>query len=761
MLSKELEFTLNNAFKEARARRFEFMTVEHLLLALIDNPTAAQVLRACGGDLDSLRDELDSFVDENTPLLDENDTRETQPTLGFQRVLQRAVFHVQSSGKKEVTGANVLVAIFGEQDSQTVYLLNKQNITRLDVVNYISHGIAKNSSEEQEEAEEGGAEYGSEEAENDAKPLDKYATNLNQKAQAGEIDPLIGRDHEVERASQVLCRRRKNNPLLVGEAGVGKTAIAEGLAKKIIDGEVPEVLSEAVIYSLDLGALVAGTKYRGDFEKRLKSILTQLKKEPGAVLFIDEIHTIIGAGAASGGVMDASNLIKPMLASGELKCIGSTTYQEYRGIFEKDRALSRRFQKIDVVEPSVDQTFEILKGLKSRYEEFHEVKYSTNALKTAAELSGRYINDRFLPDKAIDVIDEAGASHRVKGAATKGKKQINVKDIEAIVAKIARIPEKSVSSTDMDKLRTLARDMGMLVFGQDEAIETLGAAIKMSRSGLGPQDKPIGSFMFAGPTGVGKTEVTKQLAQIMGIELIRFDMSEYMERHTVSRLIGAPPGYVGFDQGGLLTDAVIQSPHAVVLLDEIEKAHPDVFNLLLQVMDHGTLTDNNGRKADFRNIILVMTTNAGAESISRTTMGFTQQDHATDGMEAVNKMFTPEFRNRLDAIIQFKPLDKSIILNVVDKFIIELEAQLEEKNVSIDFSTEAKVWLAEHGFDARMGARPMARIISENIKKPLADEILFGKLSKGGRVRVILDEKGDIDFVFESKENKEATTSKA
>ena len=761
MLSKELEFTLNNAFKEARARRFEFMTVEHLLLALIDNPTAAQVLRACGGDLDSLRDELDSFVDENTPLLDENDTRETQPTLGFQRVLQRAVFHVQSSGKKEVTGANVLVAIFGEQDSQTVYLLNKQNITRLDVVNYISHGIAKNSSEEQEEAEEGGAEYGGEDAESDAKPLDKYATNLNQKAQAGEIDPLIGRDHEVERASQVLCRRRKNNPLLVGEAGVGKTAIAEGLAKKIIDGEVPEVLSEAVIYSLDLGALVAGTKYRGDFEKRLKSILTQLKKEPGAVLFIDEIHTIIGAGAASGGVMDASNLIKPMLASGELKCIGSTTYQEYRGIFEKDRALSRRFQKIDVVEPSVDQTFEILKGLKTRYEEFHEVKYSTNALKTAAELSGRYINDRFLPDKAIDVIDEAGASHRVKGAATKGKKQINVKDIEAIVAKIARIPEKSVSSTDMDKLRTLARDMGMLVFGQDEAIETLGAAIKMSRSGLGPQDKPIGSFMFAGPTGVGKTEVTKQLAQIMGIELIRFDMSEYMERHTVSRLIGAPPGYVGFDQGGLLTDAVIQSPHAVVLLDEIEKAHPDVFNLLLQVMDHGTLTDNNGRKADFRNIILVMTTNAGAESISRTTMGFTQQDHATDGMEAVNKMFTPEFRNRLDAIIQFKPLDKSIILNVVDKFIIELEAQLEEKNVSIDFSTEAKVWLAEHGFDARMGARPMARIISENIKKPLADEILFGQLSKGGRVRVILDEKGDIDFVFESKENKEASTSKA
>ena len=759
MLSKELEFTLNNAFKEARARRFEFMTVEHLLLALIDNPTAAQVLRACGGDLETLRDELDSFVDVNTPLLDENDTRETQPTLGFQRVLQRAVFHVQSSGKKEVTGANVLVAIFGEQDSQTVYLLNKQNITRLDVVNYISHGIAKNSQEEPEEAEESNSEYSGEEGESDAKPLDKFATNLNAKAQAGEIDPLIGRDHEVERASQVLCRRRKNNPLLVGEAGVGKTAIAEGLAKRIVDGEVPDVLADAVIYSLDLGALVAGTKYRGDFEKRLKGILNQLKKEPGAILFIDEIHTIIGAGAASGGVMDASNLIKPMLATGELKCIGSTTYQEYRGIFEKDRALSRRFQKIDVVEPSVDQTFEILKGLKSRYEEFHEVKYSNNALKTAAELSGRYINDRFLPDKAIDVIDEAGANHRVKGIATKGKKQITVKDIEAIVAKIARIPEKSVSSTDMDKLKTLSRDLRMLVFGQDEAIDTLGAAIKMSRSGLGPVDKPIGSFMFAGPTGVGKTEVSKQLANIMGIELIRFDMSEYMERHTVSRLIGAPPGYVGFDQGGLLTDSVIQNPHAVVLLDEIEKAHPDVFNLLLQVMDHGTLTDNNGRKADFRNIILIMTTNAGAESISRSTMGFTQQDHSTDGGEAVNKLFTPEFRNRLDAVIQFKPLDKSIILNVVDKFIIELEAQLEEKNVSIDFNSEAKAWLAEHGFDAKMGARPMSRLISENVKKHLADEILFGKLSRGGRVNVILDEKGDLAFEFESKESKEATVS--
>ncbi|MEE9334096.1 MAG: ATP-dependent Clp protease ATP-binding subunit ClpA [Granulosicoccaceae bacterium] len=757
MLSKELEFTLNNAFKEARARRFEFMTVEHLLLALIDNPTAAQVLRACGGDLDTLRDELDTFVEENTPLLDENDTRETQPTLGFQRVLQRAVFHVQSSGKKEVTGANVLVAIFGEQDSQTVYLLNKQNITRLDVVNYISHGIAKNSQDEPEDLEDGASEFSGEEGEADARPLDKFASNLNIKAQNGEIDPLIGREKEIERASQILCRRRKNNPLLVGEAGVGKTAIAEGLAKRIVDGDVPEVLADSVIYSLDLGALVAGTKYRGDFEKRLKSILTQLKKESGAVLFIDEIHTIIGAGAASGGVMDASNLIKPMLASGELKCIGSTTYQEYRGIFEKDRALARRFQKIDVAEPTVDQTYEILKGLKSRYEEFHDVKYSSKALRTAAELAGRYINDRFLPDKAIDVIDEAGANHRVKGAAAKGKKSIGVKDIEAIVAKIARIPEKSVSSTDMDKLRTLARDLRMLVFGQDDAIDTLAAAIKMSRSGLGPQDKPIGCFMFAGPTGVGKTEVTKQLAQVMGIELVRFDMSEYMERHTVSRLIGAPPGYVGYDQGGLLTDAVIQNPHCVILLDEIEKAHPDVFNLLLQVMDHGTLTDNNGRKADFRNIILIMTTNAGAESISRTSMGFTIQDNATDGMEAVNKLFTPEFRNRLDTVIQFKPLDRSIIINVVDKFIIELESQLEDKNVSIDFNADAKTWLAENGFDAKMGARPMARLISEHIKKPLADEILFGKLKSGGRVRVKVDEAGKIDFEFERRENKEAT----
>ena len=751
MLSKELEFTLNNAFKEARSRRFEFMTVEHLLLSLIDNPTAAQVLRACGGDLDQLRQELEEFVIENTPLLDD-ETRETQPTLGFQRVLQRAVFHVQSSGKNEVSGANVLVAIFGEQDSHTVYLLNKQNITRLDVVNYISHGISKNSDAEEEESAELGDDFGGEESEQEAKPLEKYATNLNTKAQEGRIDPLIGREPEVERASQILCRRRKNNPLLVGEAGVGKTAIAEGLAKRIVDGDIPDVLKDSIIYSLDLGALVAGTKYRGDFEKRLKSILNQLKGEPGAILFIDEIHTIIGAGAASGGVMDASNLIKPMLASGELKCVGSTTYQEYRGIFEKDRALTRRFQKIDVNEPTVDETFQILKGLKSRFEEFHDVKYSVNALKAAAELADRYVNDRFLPDKAIDVIDEAGAHRRLKTESSK-KKSISVKDIETIISRIARIPEKSVSASDMSKLKTLARDLGMMVFGQDEAIETLASAIIMSRSGLGPVDKPIGSFLFAGPTGVGKTEVTRQLSKIMGIDLIRFDMSEYMEAHTVSRLIGAPPGYVGFDQGGLLTDAVIQQPHAVVLLDEIEKAHPDVFNLLLQVMDHGTLTDNNGRKADFRNIILVMTTNAGAESINRQSMGFTVQDKSHDGMEAIKRLFTPEFRNRLDAVVQFKPLDKAVIFNVVDKFVIELESQLDEKGVALDVHSGAKAWLAEHGFDANMGARPMARVIREHIKKPLAEELLFGKLKGGGKVTITLDDNGELLIQTESKQD--------
>ncbi len=751
MLSKELEFTLNNAFKEARSQRFEFMTVEHLLLSLIENPTAAQVLRACGGDLAQLRDELDAFVHENTPLL-EDESRETQPTLGFQRVLQRAVFHVQSSGKNEVSGANVLVAIFGEQDSHTVYLLNKQNITRLDVVNYISHGISKNT--EGNESVELGDEFSEDEGEKEQKPLEKFASNLNLRAKEGKIDPLIGRSEEVERASQILCRRRKNNPLLVGEAGVGKTAIAEGLAKRIVDGDIPDVLSDSIIYSLDLGALVAGTKYRGDFEKRLKAILDQLKNENCAILFIDEIHTIIGAGAASGGVMDASNLIKPMLASGELKCIGSTTYQEFRGIFEKDRALTRRFQKIDIPEPSVEETFEILKGLKGRFEEFHEVKYSNNALKAAATLSSRYVNDRFLPDKAIDVIDEAGASCRLRTSGSR-KKSISVRDVETIISKIARIPERSVSVSDMGRLKTLARDLGMLVFGQDEAIETLSSAIIMSRSGLGTEDKPIGSFLFAGPTGVGKTEVTNQLSKVMGISLIRFDMSEYMEAHTVSRLIGAPPGYVGYDQGGLLTDAVIQSPHAVLLLDEIEKAHPDVFNLLLQVMDHGTLTDNNGRKADFRNVILVMTTNAGAESINRQSMGFTENDKSHDGMAAIKKLFTPEFRNRLDAVIQFKALDKKVVLNVVDKFIIELESQLDNKGVLLEVRADAKAWLAENGFDVNMGARPMARVIREHIKKPLAESLLFGDLKGGGKVTVKLDDEGSLLLECKGKQASE------
>ncbi|HHO67731.1 MAG TPA: ATP-dependent Clp protease ATP-binding subunit ClpA [Gammaproteobacteria bacterium] len=749
MLSKELEFTLNLAFKEAREKRHEFMTVEHLLLALLDNPTAAEVLKACGADLDQLRKELGSFLEETTPLLAPNDNRETQPTLGFQRVLQRAVFHVQSSGKKEVTGANVLVAIFSEQESQATYFLNKQDVTRLDVVNYISHGVSKVAGEQNEsenaEAEDNVAEAPAK------KPLENFATNLNEMAMKGKIDPLIGRRAEIERTIQILCRRRKNNPLYVGEAGVGKTAIAEGLAKLIVDGEVPEVLLHSTIYALDLGALVAGTKYRGDFEKRLKSVLSQLRREPGAILFIDEIHTIIGAGAASGGVMDASNLIKPMLASGELKCIGSTTYQEYRGIFEKDRALARRFQKIDVVEPTVDEAFSILKGLKSRFEEHHEVKYSAKALRAAVELSSRYINDRFLPDKAIDVIDEAGANQRLLPPSRR-KKTIGVADIESIVSKIARIPPKTVSASDKDALRTLERDLKMVVYGQDQAIETLAAAIKMARSGLGDEQKPIGSFLFAGPTGVGKTEITRQLAMIMGIELIRFDMSEYMERHTVSRLIGAPPGYVGFDQGGLMTEAVTKNPHAVLLLDEIEKAHPDVFNLLLQVMDHGTLTDNNGRKADFRNVVIVMTTNAGANEMSRPSIGFTQQDHSSDGMEAIRRLFTPEFRNRLDAVIQFRPLDPAVITQVVDKFIYELEAQLQEKNVAMDVEDSAREWLAEHGFDAKMGARPMARIIQEHIKKPLAEELLFGRLAHGGHL-IIRAENGKL--VHEIREEEE------
>ncbi|HEY0720502.1 MAG TPA: ATP-dependent Clp protease ATP-binding subunit ClpA [Gammaproteobacteria bacterium] len=750
MLSKELEFTLNQAFKEARAKRHEFMTVEHLLLALLDNPSAAAVLRACGVNIDRLRIELGEFIEQSVPKLPENSEAETQPTLGFQRVLQRAVFHVQSSERKEVTGANVLVALFNEKESQAVYYLSLHNVNRLDVVNYISHGISKTSEEGQEgtqspqqpQSEEGAAE-------SSQSPLEAYATNLNDLARQGKIDPLIGRREEIERTIQVLCRRRKNNPLFVGEAGVGKTAIAEGLAKKIVDGEVPEVLADSTIYALDMGALLAGTKYRGDFEKRLKAVLTQLKNEAGAVLFIDEIHTIIGAGAASGGAMDASNLVKPALSSGDLKCIGSTTYQEYRGIFEKDHALARRFQKIDVREPSVEETVQILEGLKSRFEEHHDVKYTHPALRTAAELSARYINDRHLPDKAIDVIDEAGASQRLK-PLSKRKKTIGVKEIEDVVAKIARIPPKTVSTSDKESLRNLERDLKLMIYGQDEAIEALSTAIKMSRSGLGQESKPIASFLFAGPTGVGKTEVTRQLAQILGIELVRFDMSEYMERHTVSRLIGAPPGYVGFDQGGLLTEAITKHPHAELLLDEVEKAHPEVFNLLLQVMDHGTLTDNNGRKADFRNVIIVMTTNAGVEQTARRSIGFAEQDHTTDGMEAIKKLFSPEFRNRLDAIIQFKALSAQTISHVVDKFVMELETQLEQKGVTIEIDSDAREWLAEHGYDVAMGARPMARIIKEYIKKPLAEELLFGKLEGGGRVHVTVQD-GQLSFEFESK----------
>ncbi|MFT5520523.1 MAG: ATP-dependent Clp protease ATP-binding subunit ClpA [Enterobacterales bacterium] len=743
MLSKDLEQTLSLAFQQARERRHEFMTVEHLLLALLDNVIAVAVLTACGANLKTIRSELNIFIDETTPLIDEDDEeRETQPTLGFQRVLQRAVFHVQSSGKKEVTGANVLVAIFSEQESQAVYLLQNEDISRLDVVNYISHGISKIQGEEGEPEPDIQQMEGDSESEGqNATALDKYATNLNQLAKEGRIDPLIGRIREVERVVQVLCRRRKNNPLFVGDAGVGKTAIAEGLAKRIVDKEVPEVIADATIYSLDLGNLLAGTKYRGDFEKRLKAVLKQLINEDGSILFIDEIHTIIGAGAASGGVMDASNLIKPVLASGELRCMGSTTFQEYRGIFEKDRALARRFQKVDICEPSVEETVQILKGLKDRYESHHDVRYSSRALRSAAELSARYINDRFLPDKAIDVIDEAGANQRMQ-PVSKRKKLIGVRDIEDIVSRIARVPPKTVSSSDVKSLKDLEKELKMVVFGQDTAINTLASAIKLSRSGLGSEDKPVGSFLFAGPTGVGKTEVTKQLARIMGIELIRFDMSEYMERHTVSRLIGAPPGYVGFDQGGLLTEAVNKTPHAVLLLDEIEKAHGDVYNILLQVMDHGTLTDNNGRKADFRNIILVMTTNAGAEELSKANIGFVEQDKTSDNDEAIKKVFSPEFRNRLDATVWFKALTADNLYYVVDKFIVELQTQLDDKGVSIEVDDKARAWLTENGFDEKMGARPMERLIRNSIKKQLADEILFGALSKGGQVKVSTDDEG-------------------
>lgn len=743
MLSKDLEQTLNDAFTHARSKRHEFMTVEHLLLALIDNDSASVVLKACGSDLSFLRKELTEFVDSTTPLfsMDEHD-RETQPTLGFQRVLQRAVFHVQSSGKQEVSGANVLVAIFSEQESQAVYFLKVQNVARIDVVNYITHGISKvgdnNPSPLDDTEHNTHSEESVESGSATADPLESYATNLNELAREGKIDPLIGRDLEVERVSQILSRRRKNNPLLVGESGVGKTAIAEGLAKHIVDGKVPEVLENSVVYSLDMGALLAGTKYRGDFEKRLKALLAELKKRDDSILFIDEIHTIIGAGATSGGVMDASNLLKPLLSSGEMRCIGSTTFQEYRGIFDKDRALSRRFQKVDVNEPSVDDTYKILKGLKSKFEEHHHIKYTDTALRTAAELSDRYINDRFMPDKAIDVIDEAGAYQQLQ-PSSKRKKQLGVHDIENIVAQIARIPAKTISSSDKDQLRKLDSTLKMTVFGQDEGIDALTTAIKLSRAGLGVEEKPIGSFLFSGPTGVGKTELCRQLSDAMGVELIRFDMSEYMERHTVSRLIGAPPGYVGFDQGGLLTEAVTKNPYSVILLDEIEKAHPEVFNLLLQVMDHGTLTDNNGRKADFRNVVLIMTTNAGAEEMSRASIGFATQDHSSDGKEALKKVFTPEFRNRLDSIIQFSALSKDVIKTVVDKFLVQLQTQLDEKRVHLEVDDDAREWLSDHGYDEKMGARPMARLIQEKLKKPLAEMVLFGALSNGGSVHVTVE----------------------
>tara|TARA_R110001592_G_scaffold291131_1_gene560370 strand:+ start:3760 stop:6024 length:2265 start_codon:yes stop_codon:yes gene_type:complete len=750
MLSKDLELTLNDAFRHAREKRHEFMTVEHLLLALLDNEAALQVLNSCGSDLSDLKAELIEFVDSTTPLIPVSDgERETQPTLGFQRVLQRAVFHVQSSGKKEVTGANVLVAIFSEQESQAVYLLKKQNVARIDVVNYISHGISKvpgAAESDQDVDRESAAEEGMEEG-GQSNPLEVYASNLNEQASLGRIDPLIGREKEVDRVVQILARRRKNNPLLVGEAGVGKTAIAEGLAKQIVDGNVPDIIANAEVYSLDLGSLLAGTKYRGDFEKRFKALLAELKKREHAILFIDEIHTIIGAGSASGGVMDASNLLKPLLSSGEVRCIGSTTFTEFRGIFEKDSALARRFQKIDVMEPNVEDTISILRGLRTQFEEHHDLKYSDAALVAAAELADRYITDRHMPDKAIDVIDEAGASQQLKPADQRNA-TIEVIDIEDVVAKIARIPPRNVSSSDKDMLRNIERDLKMLVFGQDKAIESLATAIKLSRAGLKSAEKPDGSFLFSGPTGVGKTEVTKQLATVLGIELVRFDMSEYMERHTVSRLIGAPPGYVGYDQGGLLTEAVNKHPHCVLLLDEIEKAHPEVFNILLQVMDHGTLTDNNGRKADFRHVILVMTTNAGAEVISRRSIGFSEQDHSSDGMEAITKVFTPEFRNRLDAIIPFASLSRETVCYVVDKFLMELQVQLDSKNVVLFVDDEVKTYLAEKGYDDKMGARPMARLIQEDIKKPLAEEILFGSLSNGGEVHINLRQ-GQITFDFE------------
>ena len=763
MIAQELEVSLHMAFVEARQQRHEFITVEHLLLALLDNPSAAEVLRACSANIDDLRKSLANFIKDNTPQVAGTEEVDTQPTLGFQRVIQRAIMHVQSTGngKKEVTGANVLVAIFGEKDSHAVYYLHQQGVTRLDVVNFIAHGIKKSDPPEatkgpeanQGEQEEGAATEKSEKA----SPLEQFTQNLNQLAKDGKIDPLIGREYEVERTIQILCRRRKNNPLLVGEAGVGKTAIAEGLAWRITQKDVPEILSEAIVYSLDMGALLAGTKYRGDFEQRLKGVIKSLQGKPNAILFIDEIHTLIGAGAASGGTLDASNLLKPALSSGQLKCIGATTFTEYRGIFEKDAALSRRFQKIDVVEPTVEQTVDILKGLKSRFEEHHNVKYAVAALQAAAELSAKYINDRHLPDKAIDVIDEAGAAQRIL-PASKRKKTISKVEIEDIVAKIARIPPANVSNDDRGKLQTLERDLKSVVFGQDKALEVLASAVKMARSGLGKSDKPIGAFLFSGPTGVGKTEAAKQLAYIMGIDLIRFDMSEYMERHAVSRLIGAPPGYVGFDQGGLLTEAVTKKPHCVLLLDEIEKAHPDIFNVLLQVMDHGTLTDNNGRKADFRNVIVIMTTNAGAETMNKATIGFTNPRQAGDEMADIKRLFTPEFRNRLDAIVGFQALDELIIMRVVDKFLLQLETQLAEKKVDVTFSDALRKHLAKKGFDPLMGARPMQRLIQDTIRKALADELLFGRLTEGGRLSVDIDDKEEVLLDIQPLPKKDKTT---
>ncbi|HFN3714535.1 TPA: ATP-dependent Clp protease ATP-binding subunit ClpA [Enterobacter hormaechei] len=749
MLNQELELSLNMAFARAREHRHEFMTVEHLLLALLSNPSAREALEACSVDLVALRQELEAFIEQTTPVLPASEEeRDTQPTLSFQRVLQRAVFHVQSSGRSEVTGANVLVAIFSEQESQAAYLLRKHEVSRLDVVNFISHGTRKD--EPNQASDPSGQINSNEEQAGGEDRMENFTTNLNQLALVGGIDPLIGRDKELERAIQVLCRRRKNNPLLVGESGVGKTAIAEGLAWRIVQGDVPEVIADCTIYSLDIGSLLAGTKYRGDFEKRFKALLKQLEQDTNSILFIDEIHTIIGAGAASGGQVDAANLIKPLLSSGKIRVMGSTTYQEFSNIFEKDRALARRFQKIDVTEPSVDETVQIINGLKTKYEAHHDVRYTAKAVRAAVELAVKYINDRHLPDKAIDVIDEAGARARLM-PASKRKKTVNVADIESVVARIARIPEKSVSQSDRDTLRTLGNRLKMLVFGQDKAIEALTEAIKMARAGLGHDHKPVGSFLFAGPTGVGKTEVTVQLSKALGIELLRFDMSEYMERHTVSRLIGAPPGYVGFDQGGLLTDAVIKHPHAVLLLDEIEKAHPDVFNILLQVMDNGTLTDNNGRKADFRNVVLVMTTNAGVRETERKSIGLIHQDNSTDAMEEIKKIFTPEFRNRLDNIIWFDHLSTEVIHQVVDKFIVELQVQLDQKGVSLEVSQEARNWLAEKGYDRAMGARPMARVIQDNLKKPLANELLFGSLVDGGQVTVGLDQaKNELTYDFQS-----------